>query len=45
MPLGIANFICPVQGNARAKKCERVGRGAGWGGGGVKGTFGIAFEM
>ena len=24
-PLGIANFICPVQGNARAKKREWVG--------------------
>jgi hypothetical protein len=33
-PLGIANFICPIQGNARAKKQEWVGRGAGWGGGG-----------
>jgi hypothetical protein len=30
-PLGIANFICPVQGNARAKKQEWVGRGAGQG--------------
>ena len=30
-PLGIANFICPVQGNARPKKQEWVGRGAGWG--------------
>jgi hypothetical protein len=30
-PLGIANFICPVQENARAKKREWVGRGAGWG--------------
>jgi hypothetical protein len=29
-PLDIANFICPVQGNARAKKWEWVGRGAGW---------------
>jgi hypothetical protein len=27
--LGLANFICPVQGNARAKKREWVGRGAG----------------
>ena len=30
-PLGNANFICPVQGNARAKKRECVGRGAGRG--------------
>jgi hypothetical protein len=30
-PLGLANFICPVQGNARAKKWEWVGRGAGQG--------------
>ena len=29
-PLGIAKIICPVQGNARAKKWEWVGRGAGW---------------
>jgi hypothetical protein len=29
-PLGIANFICPGQGNARSKKQEWVGRGAGW---------------
>ena len=27
-PLGIANFICPVQENTRAKKGEWVGRGA-----------------
>jgi hypothetical protein len=26
-PIGLANFICPVQGNARAKKWEWVGRG------------------
>jgi hypothetical protein len=32
----------PVQGNARAKKWERVGRGVG---GRVWGTFGIALEM
>ena len=32
-PLGIANFICPSTGKARAKKWEWVGRGAGqWGG-------------
>jgi hypothetical protein len=30
-PLGLANFICPVQGNARAKKWEWVGWGAGLG--------------
>jgi hypothetical protein len=30
-PLGLANFICPVQGNARAKKWKWVGRGAGQG--------------
>jgi hypothetical protein len=29
-PIGRANFICPVQGNARAKKWE-------WGGGRVTG--------
>jgi hypothetical protein len=33
----------PVQGNARAKKREWVGRGVGWGR--VWGTFGIALEM
>ena len=27
--LGLANFICPIQGNARAKKRAWVGRGAG----------------
>jgi hypothetical protein len=31
-PIGHANFICPVQGNARAKKGEWVGRGVGVGG-------------
>jgi hypothetical protein len=30
-PHGVANFICPVQGNARARKWEWVGRGAGQG--------------
>jgi hypothetical protein len=30
-PLGLANFICNVQGSARAKKWEWVGRGAGRG--------------
>jgi hypothetical protein len=29
-PLGLANFICPSTGDARAKKWEWVGRGAGW---------------
>ena len=31
-PIGLANFICPVQGNTRAKKGEWVGRGGGVGG-------------
>jgi hypothetical protein len=31
-PICQANFICPVQGNARAKKWEWVGRGV-WVGG------------
>ena len=31
-PLDLANFLCPVQGNARAKKWEWVGRGGGYGG-------------
>jgi hypothetical protein len=39
-PIGLANF--PVQGNARAKKWEWVGRGVR---GRVWGTFGIALEM
>jgi hypothetical protein len=30
-PLGIAKIICPVQGNARAKKWEWVSKGAGQG--------------
>ena len=29
-PIGLANLYAPVQGNARAKKQEWVGRGAGW---------------
>jgi hypothetical protein len=41
-PIGLANFICPIQGNARAKKGEWVGREVG---GWVWGTFGIALEM
>ena len=28
-PIGLPNFICPVQGNARAKKWGWVGRGVG----------------
>ena len=41
-PIGLANFICPSQGNARAKKGEWVVRGEeGW----VWRTFGIALEM
>jgi hypothetical protein len=31
-PIGHANFICPVQGNARSIKGEWVGRGEGVGG-------------
>jgi hypothetical protein len=38
-PLVLQTLYAPVQGNARAKKQEWVGRGAGWG------TLGIAFEM
>jgi hypothetical protein len=30
-PLGLANFICPVQGNTRAKNREWVGWEAGRG--------------
>ena len=36
-------LYAPIQGNARAKKQEWVGRGAGWREG--IGNFGIAFEM
>jgi hypothetical protein len=36
-PLGLANFLCPKQGNARAKKWEWVGRGMGEGSGGLLG--------
>ena len=32
-PLGLSNFICPSTVNSRAKNCEWVGRGAGWGDG------------
>jgi hypothetical protein len=35
----LQTLYAPVQGNARAKKWEWVGRGVGWE------TFGIAFEM
>ena len=42
-PLVLQTLYAPVQGNARAKKREWVGRGAGWRE--VIGTFGIAFEM
>jgi hypothetical protein len=41
-PIGHANFICPVQRKARAKKWEWVVSGVG---GRVWGTFGIALEM
>jgi hypothetical protein len=34
-PLGLSNFVCPSTGNARAKKWEWVGKGAGW----VEGTL------
>ena len=34
-PIGHANFICSVQGNARAKQWELVGRGVGGGYGGL----------
>jgi hypothetical protein len=41
-PLDTQTLYAPVQGNARVKKWERVGRGVG---GRVWGTFGIALEM
>jgi hypothetical protein len=41
-PLVRQTLYAPVQGNARAKKWEWVGRGVG---GRVWGTFGIALEM
>ena len=41
-PLGQQTLYALVQGNARAKKWEWVGRGLG---GRVWGTFGIALEM
>jgi hypothetical protein len=40
-PLVLQTLYASVQGNARAKKWEWVGRGAEK----VWGTFGIAFEM
>jgi hypothetical protein len=42
-PLVLQTLYAPVQGNARAKKQEWVGRGAGQREG--IGTFRIAFEM
>jgi hypothetical protein len=36
-PFGFANFICPLQGNARAKRGKWVGRGLGGGYGGLLG--------
>jgi hypothetical protein len=39
-PLVLRRSYAPVQGNARARKWELVGWGAGWGGG-----LGIAFEL
>jgi hypothetical protein len=42
-PLDTQTLYAPVQGNARAKKWEWVGREVGWGR--VWGTFGIAFSM
>jgi UDP-N-acetylenolpyruvoylglucosamine reductase len=40
--LDLQTLYAPVQGNARAKKWEWVGRGVA---GRVWGTFGIALEM
>jgi hypothetical protein len=40
-PLDLQTLYAPVQGNARAKKWEWMGRGVG----GVWVTFGIALEM
>jgi hypothetical protein len=42
-PIGLQTLYASVQGNARAKKSEWVGRGVGEGR--VWGTFGIALEM
>ena len=41
-PLDLQTLYAPVQGNARAKKGEWVGRGVG---GGYGGTLGLALEM
>jgi hypothetical protein len=41
-PLDLQTLYAPVQGNARAKKWEWVGREVG---GSVLGTFWIALEM
>jgi hypothetical protein len=41
-PLDLQTLYAPVEGNARAKKWDWVGRGVG---GRVWGTFGIALEM
>jgi hypothetical protein len=43
-PLDTQTLYAPVQGNARAKKGEWVGRGVG-GGGRAWGTFRLALEM
>jgi hypothetical protein len=42
-PIGLQTLYAPVQGNARAKMGEWMGRKLG--GGGVWGTFGIALKM
>jgi hypothetical protein len=42
-PLVLGRSYAPIQGNARARKREWVGWGAGWGKG--MGALGIAFEM
>jgi hypothetical protein len=46
-PLDLQTLYAPVQGNARAKKGEWVGKGVGGKGvgGWVWGTFGIALKM
>jgi hypothetical protein len=41
----LTRLYAPIQGNARARKGEWVGWGAGQGRGRVYGTLGIAFEM
>jgi hypothetical protein len=41
-PFDLPTLDAPVQGNARAKKGEWVGRGLG---GWIWGTFGIALKM